>query len=159
MATYKSTGYTIATDGTGKKNAPTSWSGITYRYEQYIVLAAETPVGSSDMVQIMTIPAGVRILPQSFVIISDLEASSTVDVGYAAHTTQSTGAAVAVDDDAFCTVIAADSARTVTHFHESTTHDSGYVTTGEMILTLSLGAGTAVTGDTFDFHIMYAEAN
>jgi len=159
MATYKSTGYTIATDGTGKKNAPTSWSGITYRYEQYIVLAAETPLGTSDMVQIMTIPSGVRILPQSFVIISDLEASATVDIGYAAHTTQSTGAAVAVDDDAFCTVIDAASARTVTHFHESTTHDTGYVTTGEMILTLSLGAGTAVTGDTFDFHIMYAEAN
>jgi len=159
MATYKSTGYTIATDGTGKKNAPTSWSGITYRYEQYIVLAAETPLGTSDMVQIMTIPSGVRILPQSFVIISDLEASATVDIGYAAHTTQSTGAAVAVDDDAFCTVIAADSARTVTHFHESTTHDTGYVTTGEMVLTLSLGAGTSVSGDTFDFHIMYADPN
>jgi|TARA_B110001454_G_scaffold130974_1_gene122009 hypothetical protein len=159
MATYKSTGYTIATDGTGKKAVPTSWNGVTSRYEQYIVLAAETPVGSGDMVEIMTIPAGVRILPQSFVIISDLEASATVDVGYKAHTTQSTGAAVAVDDDAFCSVIAADSARTVTHFHESGTHDAGYITTGEMVLTLSLGAGTAVTGDTFDFHIMYTDPN
>jgi hypothetical protein len=155
MADYKSTEYTTATAGTGAKNAPTSWSGVTYRYAQFTGQA----LSASDMVSIMTIPSGVRILPQSFVIISDLETSATVDVGYAAHTTQSTGAAVAVDDDAFCSVIAADSARTVTHFHESTTHDSGYVTTGEMVLTLSLGAGTSVSGDTFDFHIMYADPN
>ena len=157
MADYKSTEYTNATAGTGVKNAPTSWSGVTYRHSNYTV--GSVTQTASDMVSIMTIPAGVRILPQSFVIISDLESSATVDVGYAAHTTQSTGAAVAVDDDAFCTVIAADSARTVTHFHESTTHDSGYVTTGEMVLTMSLGAGTAVAGDTFDFHIMYADPN
>ena len=157
MADYKSTEYTTATAGTGEKNAPTSWSGVTYRHSNYTV--GSVTQTASDMVSIMTIPSGVRILPQSFVIISDLESSATVDIGYAAHTTQSTGAAVAVDDDAFCTVIAADSARTVTHFHESTTHDSGYVTTGEMVLTMSLGAGTAVTGDTFDFHIMYADPN
>ena len=157
MADYKSTEYTNATAGTGTKNAPTSWSGVTYRHSNYTV--GSVTQTASDMVSIMTIPSGVRILPQSFVIISDLESSATVDIGYAAHTTQSTGAAVAVDDDAFCTVIAADSARTVTHFHESTTHDSGYVTTGEMVLTMSLGAGTAVTGDTFDFHIMYADPN
>ena len=157
MATYKSTEYTNATDGAGTKNAPTSWSGVTYRHANYTVGAVTQT--ASDMVQIMVIPSGVRILPQSFVIISDLEASATVDIGYAVHTTQSTGAAVAVDDDAFCTVIAADSARTVTHFHESTTHDSGYVTTGELILTMSLGAGTAVAGDTFDFHVMYADPN
>ena len=155
MATLKSTEYTTATAGTGAKNAPTSWSGVTYRYARL----TGTAVTTSDVMHIMVIPSGVRILPQSFVIISDLESSATVDVGYAAHTTQSTGAAVAVDVNAFCTVIDAASARTVTHFHESTTHDSGYVTTGEMVLTLSLGAGTAVAGDTFDFHIMYAEAN
>jgi len=155
MADYKSTEYTTATAGTGAKNAPTSWSGVTYRYARFTGQA----LSASDMVSIMTIPSGVRILPQSFVIISDLETSATVDVGYAAHTTQSTGAAVAVDDDAFCTVIDAASARTVTHFHESTTHDTGYVTTGEMVLTLSLGAGTSVSGDTFDFHIMYADPN
>jgi len=158
MADYKSTEYTNATAGTGVKNAPSTWSGVTYRHANYTVASGIT-LGASDMVSIMTIPSGVRILPQSFVIISDLESSATVDVGYAAHTTQSTGAAVAVDDDAFCTVIAADSARTVTHFHESTTHDTGYVTTGEMVLTLSLGAGTSVSGDTFDFHIMYADPN
>ena len=157
MATYKSTEYTNATDGSGTKNAPTSWSGVTYRHSNYTV--GSVTQTASDMVQIMTIPSGVRILPQSFVIISDLESSATVDIGYAAHTTQSTGAAVTVDDDAFCSVIAADSARTVTHFHERTPHDSGYVTTGEMVLTMSLGAGTAVTGDTFDFHIMYADPN
>ena len=155
MADYKSTEYTTATAGTGAKNAPTSWSGVPYRYAQFTGQA----LSASDMVSIMTIPSGVRILPQSFVIISDLEASATVDVGYAAHTTQSTGAAVAVDDDAFCTVIDAASARTVTHFHESTTHDTGYVTTGEMVLTLSLGAGTSLAADTFDFHIMYADPN
>ena len=157
MADYKSTEYTTATAGTGAKNAPTSWSGVTYRHSNYTV--GSVTQTASDMVSIMTIPSGVRILPQSFVIISDLESSATVDIGYAAHTTQSTGAAVAVDDDAFCSVIAADSARTVSHFHESQTHDSGYVTTGEMVLTMSLGAGTAVTGDTFDFHIMYADPN
>jgi len=155
MATVKSTEYTTATAGTGAKNAPTSWSGVTYRYAQF----TGTALDNSDMVQVMTIPSGVRILPQSFVIISDLESSATVDVGYAAHTTQSTGAAVAVDDDAFMSAVAADSARTVTHFHESTTHDTGYVTTGELILTMSLAAGTSVSGDTFDFHIMYADPN
>jgi len=155
MATVKSTEYTNATAGTGTKNAPTSWSGVTYRYAQF----TGTALDATDMVQVMVIPSGVRILPQSFVIISDLETSATVDVGYAAHTTQSTGAAVAVDDDAFMSAVAADSARTVTHFHESTTHDTGYVTTGEMILTMSLAAGTSLAADTFDFHIMYADPN
>ena len=155
MATLKSTEYTTATAGTGAKNAPTSWSGVTYRYARF----TGTAVTTSDVMHVMVIPSGVRILPQSFVIISDLETSATVDVGYAAHTTQSTGAAVAVDVNAFCTVIDAASARTVTHFHESTTHDTGYVTTGEMILTLSMPAGSAVSADTFDFHIMYADPN
>ena len=155
MATVKSTEYTNATAGTGTKNAPTSWSGVTYRYAQF----TGTALATTDMVQVMVIPSGVRILPQSFVIISDLETSATVDVGYAAHTTQSTSAAVAVDDDAFISAVAADSARTVTHFHESTTHDTGYVTTGEMILTMSLAAGTSLAADTFDFHIMYADPN
>ena len=107
----------------------------------------------------MTIPSGVRILPQSMVIISDLESSATVNVGYAAHTTQSDGSAVAVDADAFISAVAADSARTVTNFHESGTHDTGYVTTGEMVLTFALGAGTSVSADTFDFHVMYADPN
>jgi len=33
------------------------------------------------------------------------------------------------------------------------------VTTGEMVLTFALGAGTSVTADTFDFHVMYADPN
>jgi hypothetical protein len=155
MATYKSTEYTSATAGTGAKNAPTTWNGITYRYSRFTGEA----LSSSDVVQVMTIPAGVRILPQSMVIISDLESSATVNVGYAAHTTQSTGAAVAIDADAFISAVAADSARTVTNFHESGTHDTGYVTTGELILTFALGAGTTVEADTFDFHVMYADPN
>lgn len=155
MATFKSTEYTNATDGTGTKNAPTTWSGITNRYSQFTGQA----LSSSDVVQVMTIPSGVRILPQSMVIISDLEASATVNVGYAAHTTQSSGAAVGIDADAFISAIAADSARTVTNFHESGTHDAGYVTTGEMILTFALGAGTSLAADTFDFHVMYADPN
>ena len=155
MATYKSTEYTNARDGSGTKNAPTSWNGVTYRYARFTGQA----LSSSDVVQVMTIPSGVRILPQSMAIISDLESSATVNVGYAAHTTQSSGAAVAVDADAFISAVAADSARTVTFFHESGTHDTGYVTTGEMILTFALGAGTSLAADTFDFHIMYADPN
>ena len=155
MATFKSTEYTSATAGTGVKNAPTTWNGVTYRYARFTGDA----LSSSDVVQVMTIPSGVRILPQSMAIISDLEASATVNVGYAAHTTQSSGAAVAVDADAFISAVAADSARTVTFFHESGTHDTGYVTTGEMILTFALGAGTSLAADTFDFHIMYADPN
>ena len=155
MATYKSTEYTNATDGSGTKNAPTSWNGVTYRYARFTGQA----LSASDVVQVMTIPSGVRILPQSMAIISDLESSATVNVGYAAHTTQSSGAAVAVDADAFISAVAADSARTVTFFHESGTHDTGYVTTVEMILTFALGAGTSLAADTFDFHIMYADPN
>ena len=155
MATYKSTEYTNATDGSGTKNAPTSWNGVTYRYARFTGQA----LSASDVVQVMTIPSGVRILPQSMAIISDLESSATINVGYAAHTTQSSGAAVAVDADAFISAVAADSARTVTFFHESGTHDTGYVTTGEMILTFALGAGTSLAADTFDFHIMYADPN
>jgi hypothetical protein len=155
MATYKSTEYTTATAGTGVKNAPTTWNGVTYRYARFTGQA----LSSSDTVQVMTIPSGVRIMPQSMVIISDLEASAAVNVGYAVHTTQSTGAAVAVDVDAFISALAAASARTVTNFHESTTHDTGYVTTGELILTFGLSAGTSLAGDTFDFHIMYADPN
>ena len=155
MATFKSTEYTSATAGTGVKNAPTTWNGVTYRYARFTGDA----LSSSDVVQVMTIPSGVRILPQSMVIISDLESSATVNVGYAAHTTQSTGAAVAIDADAFISAVAADSARTVTNFHESGTHDTGYVTTGELILTFALGAGTSLSADTFDFHVMYADPN
>ena len=138
MATFKSTEYTNATDGTGTKNAPTTWSGITYRYSQFTGQALDSSAG--DIVQVMTIP-------------------STVNVGYAAHTTQSSGAAVAIDADAFISALDAASARTVTNFHESGTHDVGYVTTGEMILTFSLGAGTSLAADTFDFHVMYADPN
>ena len=155
MATFKSTEYTSATAGTGVKNAPTTWNGVTYRYARFTGDA----LSSSDVVQVMTIPSGVRILPQSMAIISDLESSATVNVGYAAHTTQSTGAAVAIDADAFISAVAADSARTVTNFHESGTHDTGYVTTGELILTFALGAGTSLAADTFDFHVMYADPN
>ena len=155
MATFKSTEYTSATAGTGVKNAPTTWNGVTYRYARFTGDA----LSSSDVVQVMTIPSGVRILPQSMVIISDLESSATVNVGYAAHTTQSTGAAVAIDADAFISAVAADSARTVTNFHESGTHDTGYVTTGELILTFALGAGTSLAADTVDFHVMYADPN
>ena len=151
MAELKGTEYTNATAGTGVKNAPTSWSGVTYRYAQF----TGTALSSSDVISVMVIPAGVRILPQSMVIISDLEASATVNVGYAAHTTQSTGAAVAIDADAFISAVAADSARTVTNFHESGSHDAGYVTTGELILTFALGAGTSLAADTFDFHVQY----
>ena len=152
MATYYSTEYTTHRDGPDK-NAPHTSNGVVYEYAQFTGQA----LSSSDTVELMKIPSGVRILPQSFVIISDLESSATVNVGYAAHTAQTDGSAVAVDVDAFCSVIAADSARTVTHFHESTTHDTGYVTTGEMILTLGLGAGTSLSGDTFDVHIVYCK--
>jgi hypothetical protein len=155
MAELKGTEYTNATDGAGTKNAPSSWSGVTYRYARFTGAALST----SDVVSVMVIPSGVRILPQSMVIISDLEASATVNVGYAAHTTQSAGAAVAIDADAFISAVAADSARTVTNFHESGSHDTGYLTTGELVLTFALGAGTALAADTFDFHVMYADPN
>jgi hypothetical protein len=152
MATFYSTEYTTHRDGPDK-NAPHTNNGVVYEYAHFTGQA----LSSSDSVELMKIPSGVRILPQSFIIISDLESSATVNVGYAAHTAQTDGSAVAVDADAFCSAIAADSARTVTHFHESGTHDTGYVTTGELVLTLALGAGTAVSADTFDVHIMYCK--
>ena len=152
MATYYRAEYTIHRDGPDK-NAPHTSNGVVYEYAQFTGQA----LSSSDSVELMKIPSGVRILPQSFIIISDLESSATVNVGYAAHTAQTDGSAVAVDADAFCSAIAADSARTVTHFHESGTHDTGYVTTGEMVLTLALGAGTSLAADTFDLHIMYCK--
>ncbi len=135
MATYKSTEYTNATDGTGGKNQPSTKGKVWSKYAHFTGQALST----SDVVQVMTIPSGVRVLPQSMVIISDLETSATVNVGYAAHTTQSDGSAV----------------RTVTSFHESGTHDAGYITTGELILTFALGAGTSLAADTFDFHVQY----
>ena len=152
MATYYSTEYTTHRDGPDK-NAPHTSNGVVYEYAQFTGQA----LSSSDTVELMKIPSGVRILPQSFIIVSDLESSATVNVGYAAHTAQTDGSAVAVDADAFISAVAADSARTVTYFHESTTHDTGYVTTGEMVLTLALGAGTSLSGDTFDVHIMYCK--
>ena len=152
MATFYSTEYTIHRSGPDK-NAPHTNNGVVYEYAQFTGQALST----SDSVELMVIPAGVRILPQSKIIISDLEASATVNVGYAAHTSQSDGSAVALDADAFCSAIAAASARTVTDFDESGTHDAGYVTTGEIVLTLALGAGTSVSADTFDVHIMYCK--
>ena len=151
MATFKSTEYTNGTDGTGGKNQPSTKGKVWSKYAHFTGQA----LSSSDVVQVMTIPSGVRILPQSMVIISDLESSATVNVGYAAHTTQSSGAAVALDADAWISAVAADSARTVTSFHESGTHDAGYITTGELILTFALGAGTSLAADTFDFHVQY----
>ena len=64
---------------------------------------------------------------------------------------------MAADADAFISAVAADSARTVTYFHESTTPDTGYVTTGEMIITLATPAGTSLAADTFDLHVMYCK--
>ena len=152
MATYYSTEYTIHRD-CPDKNAPHTSNGVVYEYAQFTGQA----LSSSDSVELMKIPSGVRILPHSYIIISELESSATVNVGNAAHTAPTDGSAVAVDADAFCSAIAADSARTVTHFHESGTHDTGYVTTGEMVLTLALGAGTSLAADTFDLHIMYCK--
>ena len=152
MATYYSTEYTTHRDGPDK-NAPHTSNGVVYEYAQF----TGTALSTSHNVEMMKIPAGVRILPTSFIIISDLESSATVNVGYAAHTALTDGSAVAVDADAFISAVAADSARTVTYFHESTTHDTGYVTTGEMILTIALAAGTSLSADTFDMHIMYCK--
>ena len=153
MTDYYSTEYTTHRDGPDK-NVPSTCNGVVYEYANF---TSEDTITTSDSIEMMKVPAGVRILPQSFIIVSDLETSATVNVGYAAHTAQTDGSAVAVDVDAFCSAIDAASARTVTHFHESTTHDTGYVTTGEMIVTVSLGAGTAVSGDTIDLHLMYCK--
>lgn len=152
MATYYSTEYTTHRDGPDK-NDPHTNNGVVYEYAQF----TGTALSSSDTVEMMKIPAGVRILPQSLIIVSDLEASATVNVGYAEHSALTDGSTVSADADAFCSAIAADSARTVTNFHESGTHDAGYVTTGEMVITISLGAGTSVAADTFDVHLQYCK--
>ena len=152
MTTYYSTEYTTHRDGPDK-NAPHTSNGVVYEYARF----TGTALSSSHDVEMMKIPAGVRILPTSFIIISDLESSATVNVGYAAHTALTDGSAVAADADAFISAVAADSARTVTYFHESGTHDTGYVTTGEMIITLATPAGTSLAADTFDLHVMYCK--
>ena len=152
MTTYYSTEYTTHRDGPDK-NAPHTSNGVVYEYARF----TGTALSSSHDVEMMKIPAGVRILPTSFIIISDLESSATVNVGYAAHTALTDGSTVAADADAFISAVAADSARTVTYFYESTTHDTGYVTTGEMIITLATPAGTSLAADTFDLHVMYCK--
>lgn len=155
MATLKSTEYTNATDGSGTKNVPSTNAGVTFKYAKF----TGSNVNASDTIEMMTIPSGVRILPQSLAVISDLEASATVNVGWKAHTTQSDGSAVAADADAFISAVAAHSAATNTQFLESTTYPAGYVTTGELVLTISLGAGTAVSADTFELLVLYSNAN
>ena len=54
MATFKSTEYTNATDGTGGKNQPSTKGKVWSKYSQFTGQA----LSSSDVVQVMTIPLG-----------------------------------------------------------------------------------------------------
>ena len=154
MATYESTQYTSGvTNSTA--NEPHVRNGVQCAYARFTGQA----LSSSDSVNMMTIPSGCRILtPMSKIVVSDLESSATVNLGYAAYTKQSDGSTVALDADAFCSAIAADSARTETFLTESTTWDAGFVTDGELTITLALGAGTSVAADTFDLFVQYIKA-
>ena len=152
MATYYSTQYTNLNNKV--RNAPNTGGGVHYSYAQFTGQA----LSSSDSVPMMTLPQGAKVLPISKIIISDLESSATVNVGYGAHTNASSGAAVAADADAFCSAIAADSARTETFLTEATTHDDGFTFTGTGDITIALGAGTSVSADTFDLHVFYTVA-
>tara|TARA_Y100001951_G_scaffold92714_1_gene87746 strand:+ start:818 stop:1282 length:465 start_codon:yes stop_codon:yes gene_type:complete len=149
MATYYSTEYTNL--NSNLRNSPNTGGGVFYQKGTFTGQA----LSSSDTVIIMPMPQGAKILPQSMIIVSDLESSATVNVGYGAHTNASSGATVAADADAFCSAIAADSARTQNFLTEATTHDDGFTFTGTGDITLALGAGTSVSADTFDLHILY----
>ena len=148
MATFYSTEY--ANVNSNIRNSPNTEGSVMYRYAQ----VTGNALSSSDVTNVMKLPGGAKIHPSSFMIASDLEASAAISVGYAAYT-DSDGSAVALDADAFISALAAASARTKTFFDESTTHDDGYSFTGEGDLTVALSAGTAVAGDTIDFHIYY----
>jgi len=60
MTTYYSTEYTTHRDGPDK-NAPHTSNGVVYEYAQF----TGTALSSSHDVEMMKIPAGVRILPTS----------------------------------------------------------------------------------------------
>ncbi len=148
MADLYSTEY--ANVNSNKRNSPNTEGEVHYMSRAFTGTALTT----SDTLYVAKMPNGARILPQSLVIISDLEVSASVNVGYAAYTAND-GSSVAADPDAFISALDASSARTKTNFDESQTHDDGYTFTGEGDLTLTLAAGTSVAADTFNFHIMY----
>ena len=148
MATYYSTEY--ANVNSNIRNSPNTEGLVMYRYAQ----VTGNALSSSDVTNVMKLPNGAKVHPSSFMIASDLEASASVNVGYAAYT-DSDGSAVTLDADAFISALDGSSARTKTFFDESTTHDDGYSFTGVGDITVSLAAGTTVAGDTMDFHIYY----
>lgn len=151
MADLYTTEYTNAINN-NTRNSPNKEGEVHYFYCRF----TGTALTSSDTLYVAKMEAGSKILPQSLVIISDLEASASVNVGYAAHTGID-GTSVSADADAFISALDASSARTKTNFDESTTHDDGFTFTGSGDITLSLAAGTSVAGDTFDFHIQYTK--
>ena len=155
MADYKSTEYTTESAGFPMNDA-TTHNGVMCKYAQFTGQA----LSSSDTVSMMIIPEGVRILTDiSRCYVSDLESSAALNIGYNAHTALSDGSAVAVDVDAFASAVDCASAAQDIKFTESTTHiASGYVTTGELVITLGLSAGTSVSADTFDMTVYYMKA-
>lgn len=148
MTDFYSTEYAVV--NSGKRNAPNTEGEVHFIKRSFTGSALAT----TDTLYVASMPNGARILPSSFVIISDLEASAAVGVGYGAHT-DSSGTTVAADVDAFIAALDASSARTVTYFHQSTTHDDGFTFVGKGDITMTLSAGTAVAADTFDFYIFY----
>ena len=154
MATYESTQYTSGvTNSTA--NEPHVRNGVQCAYARFTGQA----LSSSDSVNMLKIPSGSRIItPNSVLIASDLESSATINIGFGERSKQSDGSTVSADADAFISAVAADSARTETRFTESTTYDTGYVTDGEVTITLALGAGTSVAADTFDMFVEYIKA-
>ena len=148
MVDYYSTEY--ANVNSNIRNSPNTEGPVQYM-KRTVTGDALT---SSDNTFVAKMPSGARVHPSSYMIASDLEASASVNVGYAAYT-GSDGSAVALDADAFISALDGSSARTKTFFDESTTHDDGYSFTGVGDITVSLAAGTTVAGDTMDFHIYY----
>ena len=85
-------------------------------------------LASGDVIEMFNIPNGARLLEGSLAH-DALGASTTLSVGYAAHT-NSSGATVALDADAYKAAAASTSAQKV-----------------DVLATLALGSGTEVDAD------------
>lgn len=149
MATLYSTEYTKDANGRGMKVSADHAGGVVCKHANFT--GAMT---TSDILHVMKIPAGARILGISTVKFSAHETSTTLDVGFGAHTALTDGSAVAADDDHFVAAKATSSAG-YTMFSAEALEDGGYLATGDFVLTANINAGSLLSSDTIDFFIYF----
>jgi len=123
--------------------------GLYFHYNN----ASGSTLAIASTIDLVKIPAGVRILPNS-AMFNKAMSSVTIDLGYPAHTTPS-GTAVVAAQTAFQSAKSMTSAA-MTNFDAG--NENGYVTTGEMTLQATVGGAVFPTTGWISGVVFYVAA-